>query len=99
MKALSLVFLVLITGCSSTKSGRVAVLPRQPTVVPDNLLERVRYPELVKAYHVSRYVEPSRLLMHEAHTVYRVEAQAAWNFHSLAACFVLPSGMTVLTNA
>ena len=58
----------------------------------------MRY-RLVKGYHVSRYVEPSRLLMYEAHTVYRVEAQATWNLQSAPGCFVLPSGTASLTNA
>lgn len=97
MKILSLVLLVAVAGCSSVKPGKVVVAPRQP-VVPDDLTERVRYPEIVKAYHVSRYSEPSRMLMHEAHTVYRIEAQATWNLHSPPGCFALPSGMTALHN-
>ena len=99
MRTLLLVLLVLVAGCSSPKPGRVVVTPRESVVVPDDLTERVRYPELVKAYHVSRYAEPTRMLMHEAHTVYRVEGQATWNFHSPAGCFVLPSGIAALTNA
>ena len=99
MRTLSLVLLALVAGCSSPKPARVVVTPRPAVVVPDDLTERVRYPELVKAYHVSRYAEPSRMLMHEAHTVYRVEGQAAWNFHSPPGCFVLPSGAAALTNA
>lgn len=98
MRTLSLVLLSLVAGCSSPKPGRVVVTPRQSVVVPDDLTERVRYPELVKAYHVSRYAEPNRMLMHEAHTVYRVEGQATWNLHSPPGCFVLPSGMAALTN-
>jgi hypothetical protein len=99
MRTLSLVLIALVAGCSSPKPGKVVVTPRQSVVVPDDLTERVRYPELVKAYHISRYAEPTRMLMHEAHTVYRVEGQATWNFHSPPGCFVLPSGAAALTNA
>src|SRR5438094_910165 len=100
MKPLPLTLLVIATGCSSPKPGRVLVAPAAPVVVPDNLTERVRYPELVKGYHVSRYVEPDHcLLMHEAHTDYRVEAQATWNLHSPPGSFAVPSGMAALTNA
>jgi chaperonin cofactor prefoldin len=99
MKTLSFVLVALAAGCSSPKPGRVVVTPRPSVIVPDDLTERVRCPEFVKAYHVSRYAESSRLLMHEAHTVFRVEGQATWNFHSPPGCFVLPSGTVVLTNA
>jgi hypothetical protein len=99
MKTLSILLLVVVAGCSSPKPGKITVTPRRAATIPDDLTERVRYPELVKAYHFGRYTEPSRLLMHEAHTIYRVEAQATWNLHSPAVCFVLPSGAAALTNA
>jgi len=99
MKTLSLVLLVLVAGCSCPKPAKVVVAPKKPVAFPDDLAERVRYRELVKPYHVSRYVEPSRLLMHEAHTIYRVEAQATWNLRSPSGCFVLPSSAAALTNA
>jgi hypothetical protein len=99
MRTFSFILLVLVAGCSSPKPRKVLIAPKQPLVVPDDLTERVRYPHLVKGYHVSRYVEPSHLLMHEAHTVYRVESQATWNLQSAPGCFVLPSGTASLTNA
>lgn len=98
MRTLSLVLLALVAGCSSPKPNRVVITPRPAVVVPNDLTERVRYPELVKAYHISRYAEPSRMLMHEAHTIYRLESQATWNLHSPPGCFVLPSGTAGLTN-
>lgn len=95
-----LAFVVFAVGCSAPRPGRVAVAPRIDPVVPDKLTERVRYPELVKGYHVGRYVDPShRLLLHDAHTVYRVESQAQWNLHPPPGCFVLPSSVGTLTNA
>src|SRR5215212_2539203 len=99
MKTLPFVLLFIAAGCSSPEPGKVVVAPRPTVSVPNDLAERVRYPELVKGYHVARYAEPNRLLMHEAHTVYRVEAQASWNLHSPPGCFVLPSGTAPLTNA
>ncbi len=93
-------FLLLAAGCSTQQPGRVAVVPRPNPVAHDNPTDRVRYPELVKGYYVGRYVDPHhRLLLHEAHTVYRIESQAQWNFHPLPGCFVLPSGVGTLTNA
>ncbi|MCI0540976.1 MAG: hypothetical protein L0Z50_37725, partial [Verrucomicrobiales bacterium] len=98
MKTSILALLILTAGCSAPKTGKVTVTPRPPLVVPADLTERVRYPELVKSYHVARYVDPNhRLLMHESHTVYRIEAQASWNLHSPPGYFVLPSGTGALT--
>jgi hypothetical protein len=45
-------------------------------------LEAVRYSELVRAYHVGRFVDPNHPeTMHEQHPVYRVESSARWNLH------------------
>jgi hypothetical protein len=45
-------------------------------------MESVRYGENMKAYPVGRYVDPNDgLVMHEAHTIYRVETTAKWNLH------------------
>ena len=45
-------------------------------------MESVRYGENLKAYSFGRYVDPNDgLVMHEAHTVYRVETTAKWNLH------------------
>jgi hypothetical protein len=99
MKTPLILLIVVLAGCSSPKPSTITVTPRRSVAVHDDLTERVRYPELVKVYHVGRYTEPNRLLMHEAHAVYRVESQAAWNFHPPPGCFVLPSGAAALTNA
>jgi hypothetical protein len=99
MRTLTLILVALVAGCSSPKPGRIVVAPRPAVVVPDDLTERVRYPELVKAYHISRYAEPNNVVMHETHTVYRLEGQATWNLHSPPGCFVLPSGVAALRNA
>ena len=40
-----------------------------------------RYPEIVRAYHLGRYADPDdESLLHEHHSVYRVEENARWNF-------------------
>lgn len=40
----------------------------------------VRFPEKIKAYPLGRYADPNqRGIMHEAHTIYRVETTPKWN--------------------
>lgn len=74
----------LFASCATHRSASVGVTP---TFVPGNALpsrgvESVRYAENIKAYPVSRYIDPSnRLVMHEGHTVYRVETTPHWNLH------------------
>jgi hypothetical protein len=42
----------------------------------------VRYPEVIHAYHVGRYIDPGNdLVMHEQHVLYRVEENTRWDFH------------------
>ncbi len=74
----------LLASCASHHSTRVRMTP---TFVPGNSLpsaglESVRYAENIKAYPMSRYIDPSnRLVMHEGHTIYRVETTPHWNLH------------------
>lgn len=43
-------------------------------------MAHVRLGETIKAYPVGRYAEPRRKgIMHEAHTIYRVEQSPRWN--------------------
>ena len=75
--------LSLLASCASHKTT-VVQMPR--SVLGSTLsaegMESVRYGENLKAYSVGRYIEPNNsLLMHEAHTVYRVETTAKWNLH------------------
>jgi hypothetical protein len=54
------------------------VRPQEPALPMDD--SSVRFPETVRAYHVGRYAEPdSSDLLHERHTVYRLEASSRWN--------------------
>ena len=77
MKALYLIPLLFLSACSTTP--KVVLRPQQspPT---ENL--GVRYPEAVRAYHFGRYVDPhDDLVMHEPHTVFRVEENTRWDLH------------------
>lgn len=75
--------LILLSACASKKP----VVVKMPPAVSGNTLttadmESVRYGENMKAYPVGRYVDPNDgLVMHEAHTIYRVETTAKWNLH------------------
>ena len=86
MKMLPLIPLLFLSACST--APRLALRPQQPPPAADN--SAVRYPEVIHAYHVGRYVDPNDdLVMHEQHVVYRVEENTRWNFHPgrLAAMF------------
>jgi hypothetical protein len=100
MKTIPFALLLLVAGCSTHNFAKVTVSPRPAAAVPNNLTERVRYPEIVMDYHVARYIDPNQpLLLHEAHTVYRVEGLATWNLHSASGEFVLPGSLVAPTNA
>ena len=78
MKYLALIPLVFVASCASRPQLVVRPLPL-PAVEP---IESVRYGEVVRAYHVGRYVDPNHPeTMHEQHPVYRVEVSARWNLH------------------
>ena len=84
MKIHFLIPLVLLASCASHPRPRVV---QTPVSVPGNTLpssaaESVRYSENVKAYPIGRYIDPNNdLVMHERHTIYRVETTAKWNLH------------------
>jgi len=78
MKYLALLPLVLVASCASRP--QVALRPTPPPAVEP--VEAVRYGEVVRAYHLGRYVDPNHLeTMHEQHPVYRIEVSARWNLH------------------
>lgn len=68
--------LAALTGCAHRRSEPgLALVPRPaPPFPPDS----VRVPERIQRYHVGRHVDRSQVL-HEAHPVYRVEAEATWD--------------------
>jgi hypothetical protein len=94
--AIIFISLILLSACASRKPVIVQMPRSAPaTVLPAVNLESVRYGETIKAYPMGRYVEPNnRLVMHEAHTVYRVETTAKWNLHPNAPV-ALPGGPVV----
>jgi len=80
MKYLALVPFVFLASCASRPQPQIGLKPAPSPVVEP--LEAVRYADVVRAYHVGRYVDPNHpQTMHEQHPVYRVEASARWNLH------------------
>ena len=52
------------------------------TTLPSDGIESVRYAENIKAYPLGRYVDPNNSrILHERHSIYRVETTAKWNLH------------------
>lgn len=78
MKYIALIPLVFVASCAS----RPQVVLRQTPPPPVEPVEAVRYGEVVRAYHLGRYVDPNHPeTMHEQHPVYRIEVSARWNLH------------------
>lgn len=78
MKYLALIPLVFVASCAS----RSQIVLRSTPPPPVEPIEDVRYGEVVRAYHVGRYVDPNHPeTMHEQHPVYRIEVSARWNLH------------------
>jgi hypothetical protein len=76
MKTLPLIPLLFLTGCSTTP--KLSLRPQPAPAVGDNSV--VRYPEIIRAYHIGRYADPNDVLvMHERHVVYRVEENTRWD--------------------
>ncbi|TLD71321.1 hypothetical protein FEM03_07260 [Phragmitibacter flavus] len=85
---------LLATGCAS--KAPKAVVQVHPSPAGRNLnngeTRVVRHPEILKAYPLGRYVDPNnRKVMHEAHTIYRVESTAKWNLANSASPVVVRS--------
>jgi hypothetical protein len=82
MKPYYLISLMFLTACSTTP--KLALCPLSPPPATDN--SAVRYPEVVRAYHFGRYVDPNDdLVLHEQHVVYRVEENTRWDLRPLRA--------------
>lgn len=75
--------LIFLSACATKKPVVVKMPPAvSGTALTTADMESVRYGENMKAYPVGRYVDPNNgLVMHEAHTIYRVETTAKWNLH------------------
>jgi hypothetical protein len=84
MKPYYLIPLMFLTACSTTP--RLLLQPQPPSPLA---ADTVRYPEVVRAYHFGRYVDPSDdLVMHEQHVVYRVEENTRWDLRPLRAATI-----------
>lgn len=78
MKYLALIPLLLAASCASRPQLVLRPIP-PPAVEP---VETMRYGEVVRAYHIGRYVDPNHPeTMHEQHPVYRLEVSSRWNLH------------------
>jgi hypothetical protein len=76
MKTLLLIPLLFLTACST--APKLMLRPRPAPAVVDNSV--VRFPEIIRAYHVGRYADSNDdLVMHEQHVVYRVEGNTRWD--------------------
>jgi hypothetical protein len=83
MKPYYLIPLLFLSACSSPT--RLVLQPQPQPLAADT----VRYPEVVRAYHFGRYVDPSDdLVMHEQHVVYRVEENTRWDLRPLRAATI-----------
>lgn len=86
MKYLALIPLLLVASCAS--HPKVVLRPTSPPAIEP--IEDVRYGEMIRAFHVGRYVDPNRPeTMHEQHPVYRVEVSPRWNLHPSAGATAL----------
>ncbi len=65
------------------------------TTLPSEGLQSVRYVENIKSYPLGRYVDPNNSrIMHEGHSIYRIETSPKWSLHPSDSVFV-PHGPVV----
>jgi hypothetical protein len=91
-----IILLSLLAGCAIKKETRSARSVSVPgTAIGSDDVRKVRTPEIVKAYPVSRYLDPNFPdEMHERHTVYRREHAAEWNYRP-SKPYALPLGPVI----
>jgi len=74
----------LLVACATKPTPLIRVTARAVpgTTLPSEGMESVRYAENIKGYPLARYIDPNNSrIMHEGHTVYRVESTPKWNLH------------------
>ncbi len=85
MKVLLFISLpILLAACATRHETVVRMTPADVpgTTLPSEGIETVRYAENIRAYSLGRYIDPNNSgIMHEGHTIYRVETTAKWNLH------------------
>lgn len=81
---LTLLLCIVIGGCATSRRHELAT-PRDTlgTALSASRVNAVRSAEVIKAYPLGRYIDPSnRRVMHEAHTIYRLESDARWDLRA-----------------
>ena len=85
MKIFPLLFFpMILAACASRPKPAIRTAAH---VVPGSALSgkgvgSVRYAENIKAYPLGRYIDPNNSrIMHEGHSLYRVETTAKWKLH------------------
>ena len=77
------VILPLLSACSlgrKTPNPSVGIKPVPMSALSKSDTESLRSAEKLKAYPLGRYIDPNNSrIMHEAHTLYRVESPSSWN--------------------
>lgn len=104
MKSSNLVIpiVMLLASCASKPAQRV--VPVTPEM-SGRILKRgetasVRHPEVIKAYPVGRDTDPRRRgVMHESHTIYRVESSPKWNLTRQSGTPTIPMPTTTASMA
>jgi len=78
---------LFLSACASRSApSRVMIRPVSSSSMDAKPAARVRSAETLKAYPLGRYIDPNNSkIMHEAHTLYRVESTAHWNLRPSAA--------------
>lgn len=80
MKSLPLFLAIFVVSCASKTPPVVKVEHSPGRDLSRAESGAVRFPEKIKAYPLGRYADPNnRGVMHEAHTIYRVETTPKWN--------------------
>lgn len=77
-------FPMMLAACASrpTKAMRMSAYDVPGTTLPSEGMESVRYAENIRTYPLGRYVDPGNSrIMHERHSIYRVETTPKWNLH------------------
>ena len=79
---ISLPFLLVACATKPPRVVDMTALSVPGTTLPSDGIESVRYAENIKTYPLGRYVDPNNSrIMHEGHSIYRVEKTAKWNLH------------------
>ena len=73
--------IALISSCAKkTPIDPYIVIKEIPKPLSQEITSQLRHPETLRKYAVGRYTDPNnRLVMHEAHDIYRVETTNKWN--------------------